>query len=151
PCDDDAFDLGLIASLLYLVPDWESVLDELARVVRPGGAVMLIRECTESSAALVRWDAGWRIRVESVGFVHQSTSPTDDEILGAMRRRSPDIGIRSLASWPFGQTAGEGRKRFGERLRPLYPDIPDADWDGIVDDFLQWSTTMFPDADTRLD
>lgn len=150
PVDSDVYNLGVIASLLYLVPDWESALDELARVVRPGGAVIQVRERTESGAALSRWDAAWRDRVESTGFAHQPVSPTDDEVLDAMRRRWPDLEIRSLASWAFGQTVGEGRRGYGERLQPLYPGIPDPQWASLVRGFLDWSERMFPDPDTLL-
>ncbi|HWV34181.1 MAG TPA: class I SAM-dependent methyltransferase [Thermomicrobiales bacterium] len=151
PYDDDAFDVGLFASLLYLVPDWESVLDEFARVVRPAGAVIQIRERTETGERLSKWDAAWRTRVEAAGFVHQSTSPTDDTVLVAMRRRWPDIGIHRLASWSFGQTVGEGRDGYGDRLRSLYPDIPDAVWESTVEDFLRWSEGAFPDPHDRLE
>lgn len=151
PCDDDAFDLGIFASLLYLVADWESVLDELARVVCPGGAVVQVRERTETGTLLSRWDAVWRGQIESAGFAHQSISPTDDEVMGAMQRRWPDIEVRPLASWAFGQTVGEGRDGFGERLRPLYPDIPDDVWTRLVDDFLRWSEDVFSNPLARLD
>lgn len=151
PCGEDAFDLGLFASLLYLVPDWASVLDELARVVHPGGAVIWLRERTETGDLLSRWDAGWRQRVEAAGFAHQSISPLDDEVLEAMRRRWPDTEIRPLASWSFGQTVGEGRAGYGQRLRPLYPGFADDVWIRVVDDFLHWAERTFTDDDARLD
>lgn len=151
PCDDDSCDIGVFASLLYLVPDWECALDELARVVRPGGAVMWVRERTEQGDALALWNIGWRTRVEAVGFAHQSTTPTEDDTLIAMQRRWPDLIIEPLASWIFGQSVWAGREGYSERLRGLYPGIPDDVWDGLVRDFLRWTETAFPDPDQRLE
>lgn len=151
PCEDDSYDIGIFASLLYLVPDWESVLDELARVVKPGGAVVWVRERTEESDSLALWDIGWRTRVEAVGFPHQPTTPTEDDILIAMQRRWPDIITEPLASWVFGQTVYEGREHYSERLRGLYPTIPGDVWDSLVRDFLRSTEIALPDPDLRLD
>jgi ubiquinone/menaquinone biosynthesis C-methylase UbiE len=57
PVDDDAFDVGVMASLLYLMPEWESLLDELARVVQPGGAIVHLIERTESGNDLLMAEA----------------------------------------------------------------------------------------------
>ncbi len=151
PCDDDSFDLGIFASLLYLVPDWESALDEFARVVRPGGAVVWLRERTEQGDALALWDIAWRMRVEEAGFHHQPVSPTEDEIMAALQRRWPDVTLEPLSSWTFGQSVGEGQEGYGERLRSLYPMIPDDAWETLVHDFLYWAEISFPDPDERLD
>jgi ubiquinone/menaquinone biosynthesis C-methylase UbiE len=151
PCEDDSCDIGIFASLLYLVPNWECVLDELARVVRPGGAVVWVRERTEQEDSLALWDIGWRTRVEALGYTHQSATPTEEEILFAMQRLWPDLMIEPLASWVFGQTVWEGRDGYSERLRGLYPGIPDDVWEGLVRDFLRWTETALPDPDQRLD
>ena len=151
PCEDDSYDVGIFASLLYLVPDWESVLDELARVVKPGGAVVWVRERTEESNPLALWDIGWRTRVDAAGFGHQSTTPTEDDILVAMQRRWTDIIVEPLASWVFGQSVWEGREGYSERLRGLYPNIPDDVWEGLVREFLRWTEIALPDPDQRLD
>lgn len=151
PVDDDAFDLGVIASLLYLVPGWEAILDELARVVGPGGAVVHLVEQTASGDDLQLWDVSWRTRIEQVGYRHPALRPMQDEVLGEFQRRWPDTRIEPLAAWSFGQTVGEARDRLGERLRPLYAEIGDEDWGRVVGEFLYWSEMTFPDPETRLD
>ena len=150
PLPDHAFDLGVIASLLYLVPDWTEVLDELHRVVTPGGSIAHLVERSESGDELRLWDIAWRSRVESIGFRHAPLQPTPDEVQAEFRRRWPDTRIEILASWEFGQTIGEASDGYGERLRPLYAEIGDDEWDRIVGDFLHWAGNQFPDPETRL-
>lgn len=41
PFSDDAFDVAIAGNVLHLLPDPERALDELARVVRPGGILAL--------------------------------------------------------------------------------------------------------------
>jgi ubiquinone/menaquinone biosynthesis C-methylase UbiE len=143
PAPDDRFDLGMFASLLYLVPAWEQVLDELDRVVRPGGAVMMIRERTEPGEALRRWDAAWRSRIEATGFRHQSLSPTDDKVKAAMHARWGTVTVHEMDSWTFGQSVAQARRDYGDRLRPLYPSINAGEWDATVRGFLEWARQDF--------
>ncbi|HLU34428.1 MAG TPA: class I SAM-dependent methyltransferase [Thermomicrobiales bacterium] len=151
PVNDHAFDLGVMASLLYLVPDWDAVLDELHRVVIPGGAILHLVERTESGENLRRWDIAWRERIEGTGYRHASLRPTSDEVVTEFRRRWPETRVERLASWTFGQTVAEGRHRFDERLCPLYAGVDEGAWSRVVGDFLRWSEEAFPNPATRLD
>jgi SAM-dependent methyltransferase len=151
PSDDDAFNVGVMASLLYLMPEWEALLDELARVVTPGGAIVHLIERTEAGNDLQLWDIAWRKRIEEMGYIHPVLRPSVDEVRTEFSRRWPDTRIEALASWGFGQTVGEGRHRFSERLRRLYADVAQDDWDRVVGGFLGWSERTFPDPETRLD
>src|SRR5215813_4075736 len=49
PYADAAFDAAVGVHVLHLVPEWRSALDEVLRVVKPGGAFLLgqdVRYCT---------------------------------------------------------------------------------------------------------
>lgn len=151
PLPDDGFDMGVMASLLYLVPDWTEVLDELARVVRPGGMIVHLVERSESGEELRLWDIAWRARVESTGFQHASLRPAPEEVQAEFLRRWPDTRVEIFACWEFGQTLGDAMDGYSERLRPLYASINDEDWDRIVGDFLHWAEATFPDPETRLE
>lgn len=151
PVGSDRFDLGLFASLLYLVPAWERALDELDRVVRPGGTVLMIRERTEEGEALRRWDAAWRSRIEATGFRHQSLSPTDDEVVSAMGARWGPVTVHELDSWTFGQSVQDARCDYGARLRSLYPSIDDAAWEAMVGDFLEWTERSYREPGKMLE
>lgn len=151
PYDDHQFDLGLIAQLLYLLPDWPSVLDELARVVKPGGYVIHLTEPTIESEALNAWSTRWRAAIESTGYQHITLSPSDDEVHAEFLRRWPDVRIQQLASWSFGQTVSEALDGYAARMRPLYATVPDVAFDLAVSSFLSWARDTFPNEDTRLD
>lgn len=56
PFPDDCFDALTFTYLLRYVPDPAAVLSELARVVRPGGAIASLEFCVPPSPA---WHAAW--------------------------------------------------------------------------------------------
>lgn len=151
PFADQSFDLGVVAQLLYLVPDWPSVTDELARVVKPGGHVIHLTEPTTESDALALWSSTWRGIIESTGYRHTALTPTDEEVHTEFLRRWPDVEIRELASWKFGQTVAEAVNGYAARLRPLYVSVPESEFNRAVDEFLAWARTTYPNADTRID
>lgn len=151
PFADHSFDLGIVAQLLYLVPDWPTVLDELARVVKPGGHVTHLTEPTTESNALAQWSATWRKMIEATGYRHTPISPTDDEVHAEFLRRWPDVRVRELASWSFGQTVAEAMHGYAERIRPLYTSVPEHQFNRAVENFLAWARQTFPNGDTRLD
>lgn len=151
PLADRSFDMGIVAQLLYLVDDWPAVLDELARLVKPGGYVIHVTEPTSESEALQRWSGKWREIIEATGYRHLELSPSDSEVQAEFLRRWPDIEVRELASWTFGQTVVDATTDYSNRLRPLYQSVPDAEWDAAVDEFLAWADSEFPDKQSRLE
>ncbi|MCA9834956.1 MAG: class I SAM-dependent methyltransferase [Thermomicrobiales bacterium] len=150
PYAEHSFDLGVIAQLLYLVPDWTTVLDELARVVSPGGYVIHLTEPTIESDALQLWSSTWWQMVAETGYQQLEVKPGEDDIAAEFLRRWPDVQVQELASWEFGQTVAEARRDYGRRVRVVYPDMAQEVWDALVDRYLAWSESAFPDSSTML-
>lgn len=150
PFADATFDAGVLAQVLYLVPEWERALDELVRVVRPGGQVMLLQERTVMSPALARWDAAWREAVERAGYLPVPQDPDDATAVAALAERTGAVTERALASWAFGQTVGEALAGL-DRMRPLYAALADAAWASALASFRAWHAASGLPDDTRLD
>lgn len=151
PVADQEFDLGIIAQVLYLIPDWPAVFDELARVVKPGGHVIHLTEPTTENEPLALWSSTWREMIEATGYRHLAQSPSEDDIHAEFLRRWPDVQVRELASWTFGQTVAEATRDYANRLRPLYTSVSEDEFNRVVAEFLGWADETFPDGTTRLD
>lgn len=145
------FDAALVASVLYLVPDWRAVVAEVSRVLRPDGALLFVAERSESSPALERFDTRWRETIEATGYRHPSSSPDDAAVIAALDASATTCEVHELASWTAGQTVGQALDSYGARLRPLYATVPDDTWQVAVEDFTAWARTTFPDPATRFD
>ena len=150
PLDDGSGEIGVIAQLLYLVPDWPAVLDELARVISPGGWVIHVSEPSTENPALSAWSTTWRTLIEQTGYIHPAQTPTDDEIEAEFRRRWPDTRRVEISTWSFGQTVAQAMQDYDARLRPLYANVPELEWLETVDSFLHWGNITFDDQDDVL-
>lgn len=151
PFAADTFDAALVASVLYLVPDWRAVIDDVRRVLRPDGALLFVAERSASSPALERFDARWREIVETTGYRHPSTSPDDAEVIATLGARARSSDTYQLATWTAGQPLSQALDGYGARLRPLYTTVPDGAWRNAVETFTTWAGTAFPEPATRLD
>jgi len=137
PFRDDALGSALASHVLHLVPDLERLLDELVRVVRPGGRILL--DLGGGGAGMMGgwWREARRIFGEAAGLRPRADGPelrprveTHLRELGAVPREldpirdtvttTPEEGIdrleRGLYSYTWDAT-DEQRRRGAEALR----------------------------------
>jgi ubiquinone/menaquinone biosynthesis C-methylase UbiE len=107
PFDDHAFDIAVAITLLYTVPDDGAAVSELARVLRPGGAVLILepaleflrRAHDETVHALRRYrrdDLAQLVernglRVQRASYAYSFLAPPA-AVLAALERRKPRAG-----------------------------------------------------------
>ncbi|MDQ3539298.1 MAG: class I SAM-dependent methyltransferase [Chloroflexota bacterium] len=150
PFAEATFDLGILASVLYLIDDWQTALDELFRVIEPGGTVLVVVERSVERPALARWDALWREAIERTGYRHAPMDPDDEALLREVRSLADGVEERTLHTWTIGRTVAEARDGIAA-LRPLYPSIGQESWDAAASGFAAATEWEFPDPAARLD
>jgi phosphatidylethanolamine/phosphatidyl-N-methylethanolamine N-methyltransferase len=100
---DDSFDAVIAPYVITTVPDPEGTLDEFARVVRPGGEIVLLNHIsaeTGARAAFERWLArqtqhlGWRPEFPWERIGNWCASRPDITLLE--RRTMPPLGLFAL-------------------------------------------------------
>jgi SAM-dependent methyltransferase len=68
PFDDDTFDTGVATLVLCTVPDPIAAIDELARVLKPGGRLLFIEHVRADDPASARWqdrfEKPWRFMAD---------------------------------------------------------------------------------------
>jgi hypothetical protein len=102
------------------------------------------------SPALTAWDAAWRDAVDRAGHRPMPQVPSDDRAAAALGERTVDLRIEPLASWEFGQAAGDALAGL-DRLRPLYGSLDDPAWDDALATFRRWHAASGLDTAARLD
>ncbi|MFC1463857.1 MAG: class I SAM-dependent methyltransferase [Candidatus Brachytrichaceae bacterium NZ_4S206] len=73
PLADASFDAVMINNLLHLVPEWQAVLIEAVRVMRPGGVLIQGRDWLDPQSCAGRIRAKWR---EIVAALRPEIRPT---------------------------------------------------------------------------
>lgn len=150
PFGPDRFDAGVLAQVLYLIPDWERALDELVRVVKPGGRVMLVQERTTMSPALQRWDAAWCEATDRSGYTPIPQIPDDLAAVAALGERTSRVAETALASWPFGQSVSDALAGL-DCMRTLYESLSDDAWEEALLAFREWYGASGLNESTQLD
>ncbi|CAA9562223.1 MAG: hypothetical protein AVDCRST_MAG43-2020 [uncultured Thermomicrobiales bacterium] len=144
------FDMAIVASLLYLIDDWRWALDDIWRVVRPGGNIVLVLERSAERPPLARWSALWREAIEGTGYRHAPMDPDDETLLREVRSRAEAVSMRTLHIWTIGRTVAEAQDGIAA-LRALYPAIDAKSWNIATAEFLATARDEFTDPETRLD
>ena len=113
PFPDRAFGAAVACHVLHLIPDWEEVLDELARVVGPGGALLVSRGTPPKVTGILN-EVGWRYLGRWVLPGPADAAPVDEaarargfgvrtlEPVVARGRRPPSIVIDGLVNRQWG-------------------------------------------------
>jgi len=55
PLEDDSIDTAVITFVLCTIPDWQAALDEVRRVVKPGGQVLFSEHGLAPDEGIARW------------------------------------------------------------------------------------------------
>ncbi|HEX3325535.1 MAG TPA: methyltransferase domain-containing protein [Actinomycetota bacterium] len=98
PFHDHVFGAGLIVHVLHLIPNWQDALDELVRVIRPGGAIVISIGDDKDEKPSMWEDMTTRFRKEAGLPPHFLGFRRTDEIHGAMAALGAKQ--RELASVP---------------------------------------------------
>lgn len=124
---DAAFDAAVAPYVLTVVPDPESVLDEIARVVRPGGEIVLVNHIGAERGLRATIEAWLGKRSAALGWRPEFPWAILDHWLG----RRPDISLlerRDLAPFGLFTLIRLGRApAFAERELPVGGAVP-ARW-----------------------
>ncbi|MGA9160534.1 MAG: class I SAM-dependent methyltransferase [Actinomycetota bacterium] len=95
PFADGAFGGAYLRWVLHLIPDWRAAIAEMARVVRPGGVLLVCLGVFDEPSAEIRarFTQITGISTDPVGLLWGETEPLDAELerLGTRRRILPPI------------------------------------------------------------
>lgn len=111
PFPDAAFDAVCCLEVLELLPDAQAALDEMSRLLRPGGILLTSRGTEESGRrAKVKSEAELTSMLAASGFENLQVTKwwkLFDRVLACKRGASAPVGIKSLTAVLKCQTCGQ--------------------------------------------
>ena len=119
---DDSFDVVVAQYVITTVPDPEATLDEFARVLRPGGEIVLVsrvgaeaglRRTFEHWFAPMARPLGWRTEFPWARFEHWAERTRSVRLVE--RRPMPPLGHFSLIRFAKAPASAERENRFEAR------------------------------------
>ncbi|MCS6846467.1 MAG: class I SAM-dependent methyltransferase [Anaerolineae bacterium] len=98
PLQDNSFDAVMINNLLHLVPQWEVVLVEAVRVMRPGGVLIQGRDWLDPQSCAGRMRAKWREVVATLRPQMRPTAAAGPALFQTLARMGGQIEAEILAA-----------------------------------------------------
>ncbi len=152
PFAHDVFDAVLINNVLHQVERWRDALAEAARVLKPGGVLIMGRDILDEASC-----AG-RLRQQSRAItaeVAPEMRPTDAagpalfQQLAAMGGRAgPPV---TACAWTERLSPRDILQRMGERSHNETWSLDDAQLDGLMRRIVPWAEAHFEDLDAQED
>ncbi len=149
PLPDASCDAALTAYILHLLPDWRQAIDELRRVVRPGGYYVHVVDYGGGlrEAFGLEWD---RLAMErGLGRTHRG-GVSAEEVLQHLQLPPAALTVHRLARWRVEESPGEILRSYREREGSKLWTLADADHAALMTELESWAQARFGNADTRL-
>jgi SAM-dependent methyltransferase len=126
PFPAHTFDAALMVHVLHLVDDWRPVLDEIERIVRPGGALAFGRD--EHARGEDWLTTQWAARLAEAGDTGPSGAREQivSEAVALLTARGYTVQDTVLATWTVDRTPESYLRTLRERCFSSTWSVPDA-------------------------
>lgn len=144
PFADRAFEVVLAFHVLHLMPTWQDVLREVARVVRPGGCFVHSTHWRDANSANLRLRQAWRQMLLARGVDVSRPGTRDEEQIAAVLAATGAHGHQvAVAQGVETTTVREILDRMAARIWSDTWLVPDDLFPQALADLTQWATAEF--------
>jgi ubiquinone/menaquinone biosynthesis C-methylase UbiE len=145
PFKNGAFDVVLLMHVLSGVGDWQSVLHEARRVLRPGGCVAVGHTVSPESGVDAQLKRRLRTILEEMGVAWHQPRESRRQALAWLEACTKHHTHSVAATWTVNTTAREflERRRTGAR----FADLPSGIQKQALDKLYNWAESTFGSLD----
>jgi SAM-dependent methyltransferase len=149
PLPDASCDAAITAYLLHLLPDWRRAIDEIKRVVRPGG--YYIHVVDYGGGLREAFGTQWNQLMKERDLVPTPRrGATAEGVLHHLHLPPAALSVYRLARWRIEESLGEVLRSYRERDRSKLWALADADHSALMAGLERWSEARFGGAETVL-
>jgi SAM-dependent methyltransferase len=145
PFADATFDAGVVVHVFHLIPDWSLALNELLRVVRPGGHFLYGFEHWLPTGGRFAFDQQWRAILAHYDVVPGGHGTTDEPVFAALDRLGLRPETTSVASWQTTTTVAATLAGYTSRTFSSSWTIPDDIFARAGAELAAWAHAHYPD------
>ncbi|GAC1472484.1 MAG: class I SAM-dependent methyltransferase [Chloroflexota bacterium] len=150
PLPDDSADVALMVHVLHLVPDWRRALDELERVVRPGGFVVEGHNWTRPDRSGDEIRQQWRACMQAQGIELRPPFGKWQAIEEEMIQRNHRASLYRVATWDQHFAPMQILEGFLNRDYSETWDVPDNALGACHEHLLRWANERYGDPNVEL-
>jgi ubiquinone/menaquinone biosynthesis C-methylase UbiE len=141
------FDVGLVVHIFHLLPDWRDALDELLRVIQPGGYFLYGSEQPDEAAESDHFAEHWRAVLSRHGLTPRNHRATDAAVASTLRERGDLSTIETLARWQRRASVRQILERYASRDYSSSWSIPEPIFREANAELAAWATAHHPDPE----
>lgn len=137
PFTGAAFDIGIVAHVFHLIPNWTDAADELCRVVDPAGSIVLCS--TTRGEPDDGFRQAWRDITQRHGVTMRRRGAQDLELaVRHFEARGATAEERTLTTWTVDQPIAEAFALLKSRTYSSTWSVDDAVYAAMIDDLAAW-------------
>ncbi|SES01188.1 Methyltransferase domain-containing protein [Gracilibacillus ureilyticus] len=147
PFKDDSFHMVVVSKLFQHVTKWRNAIDELVRVLKPGGFIILIQDKGAFGNTVRKKFAHF---CDNEGFIDRyygAKSPT--EIHEYLINFSTYEQLKTVYAWNKEITFGQALQEIKDRLFAEFWNIPDTDYEKLIFQLENWVNDLPEKRDTK--
>lgn len=144
PFEDNAFDVAIAPHILHLIPDWQTAMDELRRVLKPAGVFIYFHHPTNKTATRDAIGRQWREILSGYGYDSSFTGGVTDDVLGRLQEQGATLGTVVVADLSRESTVGSLMRAYRDRIYSNMWRVPDDIYPQALADLETWVAQEFP-------
>ncbi len=140
PYGEDSFDAAVAVHVLHLVPEWRAALDEVLRVVKPGGSFLLGQDIHPNASTGARTQDVWSEIVAKLGYSTKAVGARGyTAIVEELRGRGLEVTESVLATWETQQTPRDAIEYIAGRVWSRTWSVPDEPFEESIRQLRAWA------------
>ena len=147
PFPNDTFDVAIAAHLLHLVPDWQTALEEMYRVLKPGGIIIYLHHSRAETAIGNQWST----ILTRYGHNMTSVSGETEDVLADWRERNIPFETQLIAMDIRQHTIANYLQAYRDRIYSNLWRIPDDVFHQALLELAAWIADTYPDPNVTIE
>lgn len=147
PYPDHAFDVALSVLVLHLIPDWRQALQEIRRILRPGGLLIIGQERRTPTSPKDLCLGWWKNLCAQRGLDGDVPGASNDDVITELLAHTTTIQITEAASRYESATPREAIEHFANRAWNPTWDIPEDAFEPLIEQLRAQATAHWGNLD----
>lgn len=144
PFRDASFPAVMACHLLHLIPDWQTAVSEMRRVLAPGGVILHHGEGESDRNRSPMISAKINELLAKRGFTRRNR-PEVNDIRAAFRDAGGRLRTEIIAEWDDEGTFDEHMRDSRARVHSWTWEVPEGIFADMMDEFEAWARVHVPD------
>lgn len=147
PFEANSFDVAIAPHILHLIPDWQTAMDELRRVLKPAGVFIYFHHPTNKTATRDAIGRQWREILLGHGYDSGHTGGVTEDVLGRLREQGAKLETVVVADLSRESTVDSLMRAYRDRIYSNMWRVPDDIYHQALADLEAWAEQAFPNPD----